>query len=395
MLIWRSANPISPDSRASLRHLDHMHITDIQWQTYSVPFLRAFQTAHGNLQMREGILVQVTTNEGITGLGEIAPLPSFNGESLKEASFSLSELAARLRYTAIEEALELLATERISSKNAPTLCGMEIALLDAMGKATGSSVSKLLSPPDFMPRASVPVNVVISAKEAKAAAKAAQKARMNGYCCVKLKVGLGSGISEEVERIAAVRDAIGASMHLRLDANEAWQLEEAIAILSQCVPYDIQYVEQPLKAQDLAGMHFLRKEVPIPIAADESIHDFESVHVVLDEEAADILILKPQFAGGLRNVQQMIQDALEHGVSSVITSTLEAGIGIAAELHLTAATPSITLECGLATLPLLADDLIKEGLPVHDGFMAVPTGPGLGVELDRPVLNKYARRVLL
>jgi L-Ala-D/L-Glu epimerase len=383
MLIWRSANPISPDSRACLRHLDHMHIIDIQWQTYSIPFLRAFQTAHGVLQTREGILVKVTTNEEFTGFGEIAPLPSFNSGSLEEASSCLSELAGRLRFTAIEEALELIATHRISSKNAPTLCGMEIALLDAMGKATGSSVSKLLSPPDFMPRASVPVNVVISAKESIAAVIDAQKARMNGYCCVKLKVGLGSGISEEVERIAAVRDAIGSSMHLRLDANEAWQLEESIAILSQCVPYDIQYVEQPLKAQDLAGMRFLRKEVPIPIAVDEAIHDLESVHVVLDEEAADIVILKPQFAGGLRIVQQMMQIASEQGVSSVITSTLEAGIGIAAELHLAAASPSITLECGLATLPLLADDLIKEELPVHDGFMTVPRGPGLGVELDR------------
>src|SRR5215469_16700188 len=121
MLIWRSANPISPDSRVCLRHLDHMHINDIQWQLYSIPFLHAFQTAHGVLPTREGILVQVTTNEGLTGLGEIAPLPSFKGGSLKEASSYLSELAGRLLYPAIEEALELLATERISSKNAPTL----------------------------------------------------------------------------------------------------------------------------------------------------------------------------------------------------------------------------------------------------------------------------------
>ncbi len=389
MPTWRSASPISPDSRACLRYFDHMHIIDIQWQTYSIPFVRGFQTAHGVLETREGMLVQVTTDMGFTGIGEIAPLPSFNGGSLKEASSFLSELAGRLRHTTIDDALELLATGRISSKNAPTLCGLEIALLDVLGKAKNCTISTLLSPPDFTPRACVPINAVISAKEMLAAAEAALKARTNAFPCVKLKVGLGLSVPEEVERIALVRDAIGPSMHLRLDANEAWQLEEAVAILSQCVPYNIQYIEQPLKAGDLEGMRMLRQAMPFPIATDEAVYDLESMNFVLENKAADILVLKPQLSGGLRVTQQMVQTASEQGVSSVITSTLEAGIGIAAELHLAAASPAITLECGLATLPLLADDLIKEELVVHAGLMRVPTGHGLGVELDQRALKSY------
>lgn len=388
MLTWRSANPISPDSRACLRHFKHMRIRDIQWQPYSIPFLRGFQTAHGVLGTREGILVNMTFDEGFTGIGEISPLPSYSMGNLKDASSFLSELASRMHHISLEEALELLAAEKLTSKNASTLCGMEIALLDALGKAMDRTISTLLSPPDFTPRASVPVNTVISEKEVKAACEAARKARMHGFPCVKLKVGLGLSISEEVERIAMVRETIRPSMHLRLDANEAWQLEEAIALLTQCVPYDIQYVEQPLKTQNLTEMRILRQAVPILIAADEAVFDLQSMYLVLENEAADILVMKPQLAGGLRRVQNMIQAASEQGVNSVITSTLEAGIGIAAELHLAAAMPAITLECGLATLPLLADDLIKEELPVLDGFMAVPTGPGLGVELDRQAFNR-------
>jgi L-alanine-DL-glutamate epimerase-like enolase superfamily enzyme len=136
-------------------------------------------------------------------------------------------------------------------------------------------------------------------------------------------------------------------------------------------------------------MHRLSLEIPIPIAVDEAVYNLESVYLVLDSEVADILVIKPQLAGGLRIGQQMIQAASERGVSCVITSTIEAGIGLAAELHLAAASPTITLECGLATLPLLADDLLSEELLVRDGFLAVPTGPGLGVELDRQALDRY------
>jgi o-succinylbenzoate synthase len=371
-----------------------MKIIDIQWQTYRVPFAGEFHSAHGVLEAREGIIVQVTTNGGITGIGEMAPLPMFNGSSLADAHSLLHVLADYLKHTTLDEALELLTAERISPMNAPTLCGLEIALLDTLGKARDRSISTLLTPPDFTPRASVTVNTIISAKATKAAAEAALKARSNSFACVKLKVGLGLSIWEEVERIATVRDAIGPSMHLRLDANEAWQFEEAFAILSQCVPYDIQYIEQPLSALDLSGMRTLRHEVPIAIAVDEAIHDLESVYVALDNEAADFLVIKPQLAGGLRIAQEMIQVASERGAGCVITSTLEAGIGIAAELHLVAASPAVTLECGLATLSLLVDDLLTEGLVVHEGFMTVPRSPGLGVELDRHALQRYARRDL-
>jgi o-succinylbenzoate synthase len=372
-----------------------MNIINIQWLTYRMPFLHKFHTAHGVIDYREGMIVQVTTNEGITGIGEIAPLPTFNGGSLADACLLLSELAGHLYHSTPYAALELLTIEKVSTKNAPVLCGLEIALLDTLGKATNCSVSTLLSPVDFMPRAAVPVNAVISTKATKAAAEAALHAKLNGFTCVKLKVGLGLSIHEEVERIAMVRDAIGPTLHLRLDANEAWQLGEAMAILSQCVPYEIQYIEQPLSSQDFLGLRTLRKEIPIPIAVDEAVHNLESVHLVLDSEVADILVIKPQIAGGLRIGLQMIQAASERGVRSVITSTVEAGIGLAAGLHLASASPAVTLECGLATLPLLADDLISEELFVHDGCLAVPTGPGLGIELDQQALHRYAGRGLL
>ena len=395
---WRSASRIFPGSHACLRRSCRMKIVEVQWHNYLLPFRNRFSTAHGVMTAREGIIVQITTEAKFSGIGEIAPLPAFGGESFTDACSLLPALVARLHDKTLDEALELVLTEGKAGTKAiyaflePALCGLEIALLDAIGKAEGCGVCTLLSPSGTEPRANVPVNAVIGALAPGAAIAAAREVRNNGYRCVKLKVGLGGSIHEEIEYVAAVRDAIGPAMHLRLDANEAWNFDEAIAILSQCVPYNIQYVEQPLKAHDLTGMHALRQAVSIPIAVDEALHSLESAQLVLDNEAADVLVIKPQLAGGLRIGQQIIRLAAERGVHSVITSTIEAGIGLVAALHLAAASPSVTLECGLATLHLLVDDLVMSDLPVRGGLLAVPTGSGLGVALDREALDRYSFR---
>lgn len=374
-----------------------MKIVDVQWYNYRLPFRNSFTTAHGVITAREGIVVEIMTESGISGIGEIAPLPAFGNESIADMRSLLPKLAASLRDKTLAEALNLVYCKGktdikgVSGYFAhPVLCGLEIALLDVLGKTEGCAVSALLSPVGVAPRASVLVNAVVGASATEAAIVAAREARQQGYRCVKLKVALEGSIAEEVERVAAVRAAIGPVMHLRLDANEGWQLEQAIAILSQCVPYEIQYVEQPLKAHDLTGMRTLRRAVSIPIAVDEALHSLESAQRILANEAADIFVIKPQLAGGLHVGQQMITAAAERGVRSVITSTLEAGIGLVAALHLAAASPAVTLECGLATLGLLVDDLVMDNLTVREGFFAVPIGPGSGIALDRDALNRYA-----
>src|SRR5260370_17261424 len=104
---WRSASPISPGSRAYLRYASSMKIVDIQWRNYRLPFLSGFSTAHGVMTAREGIIVQVTTRQGITGIGEIAPLPAFGGGSLAGATTLLPTLFARLHHNSLHQALTL------------------------------------------------------------------------------------------------------------------------------------------------------------------------------------------------------------------------------------------------------------------------------------------------
>ena len=403
-----------------------MIIIDIQWRTYRLPLRSVFTTAHGAITAREGAIVKVITHQGISGIGEIAPLPEFAvaGGTLHEALTLLPALTAHLRGKTLREALDLLRTDvwpglkdtagaesrrgrftvptadlsasvftpspAASFKPGPATCGLETALLDALGKAEGCGISTLLCATHPGPRQRVQVNATVGAGATEAAVTCAQEAIAAGFACVKLKVGWEHENQAEIERVAAVREAIGPDVHLRLDANEAWNLEQAIAILSNCAQFDIQYVEQPIKACDLVGMRTLRQAVPIPIAADEAVYSLQSARDVLDSEAADILVVKPQLAGGLRTGQQIIQEAAQRGVRCVVTGTIEAGIGLVAALHLAAASPAVTLECGLATLHLLADDLLVEDLPIRNGYLTVPTGPGLGILLDGEALERYS-----
>ncbi|HEV2580444.1 MAG TPA: o-succinylbenzoate synthase, partial [Ktedonobacteraceae bacterium] len=270
---------------------------------------------------------------------------------------------------------------------APAICGVETALLDALGKTTGQAVSAILAGDGAEPRSGVMVNAVVGAKAIDGAVEEANAAIASGFRCVKLKVGWEQDVAREIERIAAVREAIGTGVHLRLDANEGWNRAQAMTVLAACARFDIQYVEQPVKAGDLEGMRWLRRAALVPIAADESLAHLESAYRILD--SADILIIKPQLIGGLRASAQLIIDAAALGIGSVVTSSIEAGIGLVAALHLAAAMPQISLECGLATLHLLEDDLLVDELPIRDGFLAVPGGAGLGVRLDRDALERY------
>jgi L-alanine-DL-glutamate epimerase-like enolase superfamily enzyme len=134
----------------------------------------------------------------------------------------------------------------------------------------------------------------------------------------------------------------------------------------------------------------VREAVRTPIAADEDITDIDAAHRVLQLGAAQILVLKPMVVGGLRPARRIIELAQAAGVAVVVTTTLDAGVGTAAALHLAATLPQGSPACGLATGDLLTSDLLVRPLTVDGGRMQLPDGPGLGVELDRAKLQGYS-----
>lgn len=213
----------------------------------------------------------------------------------------------------------------------------------------------------------VPVNVTIPAVGPE---RAAAMVRASGGCTTaKVKVAEpGQTAGEEIERVAAVRDALGPEGHVRIDANGAWDLEtakERLAVLDRAAG-GLQYAEQPVPTvEDLAA---LRRAVDVPIAADESVRRAEDPLRVARAEAADVLVMKVQPLGG---VQRCLDLAAEAGLPVVISSAVETSIGLSAGIAAAAALPQLPYACGLATATLLTDDLVADPLHAVDGALPV------------------------
>ncbi|WP_406050603.1 o-succinylbenzoate synthase [Kribbella sp. NBC_00889] len=209
----------------------------------------------------------------------------------------------------------------------------------------------------------VPVNCTVPAI---GPSKAAEIVRASGCGTAKVKVAEpGQTLADDLERVEAVRDAIGAG-RVRIDANGAWTVDEAVKSLKELARFDLEYVEQPCAAvEDLAAV---RRRTDVPVAADESIRRAEDPLLVKKLEAADIAVLKVQPIGGVR---ACLEIAEQIGLPVVVSSALETSVGIAAGVALAAALPDLPYACGLATVSMFTSEVVAEPLLPVDGLLPV------------------------
>ena len=201
----------------------------------------------------------------------------------------------------------------------------------------------------------------------------------DGYACFKLKVGL----PDDPDRVAAVREAVGPWPALRVDANGAWSVDEAVAAIRVIEDHDLELVEQPCRT--LRELAEVRQRVSTAIAADESVSSLRELRRALELEACDVVNVKVAGAGGFKPARELLREARSNGLDAFLSSTLDGPWGIAAALQLAAA-EELTLACGLATLELF-DSPLARALPApRAGTLKVPTGPGLGVEVEPAAL---------
>ncbi len=366
-----------------------MKVIRLRWATYRLPFRAEFSTSRGVSTYREGLILRLDTDSGVVGLGEAAPLAERGGGALSDVLAVLDELGAGLIGMQPDEVrtfLDETPRSRGDGAVAAVRCAFDVALLDVAARAAGSGVAELLA--EGVSR-SVAVNAIIGAEAPAQAAAQAVAAREGGFPCLKLKVGAAPSRGEERRRVAAVREAMGPEMKLRIDANGAWGVEQAVGAIRGLEEYDLEMVEQPVAAGDLPGLARVRAEVHVPIAADEAVTGVDAAERVLKAGAADLLVVKPMVVGGLRPARRIIELAAAAGAGAVVTTSIDSGVGTAAALHLAATLPPGGPACGLATGSLLAADLITHPLVARCGRMELPDGPGLGVELDEEQLARY------
>jgi O-succinylbenzoate synthase len=187
-------------------------------------------------------------------------------------------------------------------------------------------------------------------------------ASLAGFSTVKVKLDA----PHDVERVAELRDLVGPTVAIRVDANGAWDVDTAVDVIERLGRYDVELIEQPVATiDDLARV---RRKVTVPIAVDESLRSLDDARDVALLEAADVVVLKVQPLGGVRAA---IAVAGAAGLPAIVTSMLETSVGLAAGLALAAALPELPYACGLGTAALLAGDVVADPLVPVDGVLAV------------------------
>jgi o-succinylbenzoate synthase len=229
-------------------------------------------------------------------------------------------------------------------------------------------------------RQRIPVNVTVPAVGPE---QAHAIVASSGCAAAKVKVAEpGQSLGDDLARVEAVRDALGPGGRVRVDANGAWDVDEAARAIKALDQFELEYVEQPCAT--LEAMARLRRQVDVPLAADESVRSAEDPLRVAGLEAADLVVLKVQPLGG---VWPSLEVAEAAGLPVVVSSAVETSIGIAAGLALAAALPELPYACGLATVELLEDDVVADPLLPVDGAIPVRRP-----EVDPAALARYELR---
>jgi L-Ala-D/L-Glu epimerase len=330
-------------------------IQSIQFQPYCVAFREPFYTAFGMLSYRQGFVIEVSDFNGHIGLGEASPLDGFGMESLAETEKVLRVIQRSLIYTEIQNLQDIQNVLSAYDRSPAAKHGIELALLNLFAQVQDLSLSQILAnSTKFKVRNQVPVNAVIGAIAPELAASKAQKYIDKGYHCLKIKVGT-KDFDSDIERIKAVRSQVGNDIQIRIDANQGWAVQEAIANLKALESLQIEYVEQPVIALDLNGMAMVRRSQSIPVAADESVNNLVQLQCVIATQSADIIIVKPMALGGILTAHRAALMAFQADLDVVVTTTIDAAIASRGAFELAASLP-IKRACGLATGHLLADD---------------------------------------
>jgi o-succinylbenzoate synthase len=371
-----------------------MRVTRIAWAPFRIPFVTPYQTAHGTASHREGFLVRLTTDAGVQGHGEASLDPSSMAPTAP-MELLIQSVARLIHQNGDVEAIDGIIEPNLEGDEMARAvhCAFETAWFEIVACAMNIPLAALLSgdpdvPPSPMPaRLSVSVNATIAVRGAAEAVQAAKRAVADGFVCIKLKAGMATSIDAEVERVRAVRLAIGSAVRLRLDANGAWDEATAISVLNAVEPFRIELVEQPVPAGDLDALGRVRDAVRVPVAADEAVTNTDSG--LTAAMRANVIVLKPMRLGGPAATRSLINAAHGLGTASVVTTTIDTGVATAMALHTIASLPEDRLAHGLATASLLEHDLLKTAIRIEAGTMFLPLGPGLGVRLDEAACARY------
>ncbi len=353
-----------------------MKITEVRLGRLSVPLRVPFKTALRSVSSVEDVIVEIHTDTGAVGYGEAPPTGAITGDT---TGAILGALRDHIIKTIIGRDVDdfenlIQAVNRCVVHNASAKAAVDMALWDLYGQLFQIPVYKLLGGS----RKQIITDITISVNPPEEMARDAQDAIGRGYDTLKIKVGADPTL--DVERLLAVRAAVGNAPCLRIDANQGWQPKQAVKLLNQMQEkgLDIEFVEQPVPAHDFDGLKYVTQRSYVPVMADESVFSPRDALAIMQMGAADLVNIKLMKCGGLYNALKIASAAEVYGVECMIGCMLEAKISVNAAVHLACAKQIIT-KIDLDGPVLCKEDPIEGGAVFQEQLITVSEEPGLGI----------------
>ncbi len=321
-------------------------------------------------------IVRVETDAGITGWGE------HNVNFLPNLSARKMESAAN-QWLVGRDALNVAAFHRDCPFETRLKSGIELALWDIRGKATGKSVANLLG---GVIRERVEVAACMGIQSYARAGEFARWYVELGFGTLKTKAG--ADVQEDLEMVRGIRDAVGDKLKLRIDPNRAYSPQVAAELCRQLEKYNLQFIEQPIPAEPLTDAAWLRGQTSVPVALNESVTNPASVYEILRAGAAEFILPDTHIAGGIWPCVEIGHICAAAGVPCIMHCGHDLGPKTAAMLHVAASCPAYSLANDTTYYGLL-EDILVHPLQIQSGSIAVPSAPGLGIEVDFAKIEKY------
>jgi len=358
-------------------------ITEVRTRPLLVPYTSPYHWAYGVIDGAQVILVEVETDEGITGYGESIGTPSTEGIQsyinlagaicIDRSPFENAQLMAEA-YHALFQALGTCSSPRFGGQ---VLAGLEMALWDLAGKATGLAVHELMG---GAVRKEIQYFGFAQGETAEEIAAEAKLLAESGCEVIYFKVGRGDALDIAIAQ--QVRAAIGPEKRMRMDPNEHWSPVRAARLIRKMCEFDVEFIEQPTNCESVAALAQVRANSPVAIAADQLVFTPYDAYNVCRENAADLIVLGLHETGGLLRFSKVAHIAEAAGIDICIHGLYETGITTCAANQVAATIPN--LDDGNQYMNhFLKWDIVKSpGLSLQNGKLPVLKGPGLGFELD-------------
>jgi len=352
-------------------------IEEVSLYKLFIPLKEPFVISLGPIPNAENVVVKIRTNAGITGYGECSPFMSINGESM-DTCFVVGQYFAKLLKgkNALDIEERVAEMDKLIYGNTSIKSAFDIALYDIAAQHAGLPLYKFLGGDN---RKTIITDYTVSIGDPVKMAADAVKIKEEGYPAIKIK--LGKHGPDDVERIRTIRAAVGNDIPLRIDANQGWQVEEAITTLKALAAFGIQHCEEPIPRWAFMELPRVRRESPIPIMSDESCGDDHDAARLIQLKACDYMNIKLGKSGGIFKALKMVKLAEDAGIHLQVGAFMESRLAMTAFAHFSLCSPQIEHYDFDTSLMFSADPILGGMVYEANGRIRVPETPGLGATL--------------